>query len=185
MKRSELKKAAKAQIKGNVWTFFVVNLLNSLLTGVTIGILSPAINTSVCAMYLQLTRGEEVSVGDMFCRMKTLGKSWWLMILIAFFLSLWSMLAAIPGMIKSYAYSMAYYALAENPELTARQALRRSKQIMKGHKWQRCVLDLSFFWWHLLGGITFGLAYIYIVPYMNATVANFYRAISAEAPVAE
>ena len=178
MTRGELKAAAKQQIKGNIGILFVISLLTGLITGTGIGaILIPALSVSLCAIYLKLAGGESVSVGDMFCRFSTLGKGWWLTILIAFFTSLWSCLFVIPGIVKSYAYSMAYYVLADNPELTARQALKISKQIMKGHKFELFILQLSFFWWHLLGGITFGLAYIYIMPYMSATVANFYNSI--------
>ena len=72
---------------------------------------------------------------------------------------------------------MSYYILADNPELTAREALRKSKEMMVGHKLDLFILMLSFFGWYLLGAITFGIAYIYIIPYLNATMANFYNSI--------
>ena len=80
---------------------------------------------------------------------------------------------------------MAPYILAENPELTARQALNLSKEITYGHKMELFVLDLSFIGWCLLGAITFGLAFIYVAPYMNATKANFYNAIKNGAAAVE
>ena len=89
----------------------------------------------------------------------------------------WSLLFVIPGIVKSFAYSMSYYILADNPELTAKEALNKSKEMMNGHKWDLFVLNLSFFWWYLLVGITFGIAAIYVVPYMNATIVNFYNSI--------
>ena len=72
---------------------------------------------------------------------------------------------------------MAPYILAENPELTASEALNKSKEMMNGHKLDLFVLQLSFFWWYLLGSITFGIAYIYVLPYVSATIANFYNSI--------
>ena len=48
---------------------------------------------------------------------------------------------------------------------------------MNGHKMDLFVLELSFIGWTLLSVITFGIASIYIVPYMNATMANFYESI--------
>lgn len=185
MRRAELKAAAKEQIKGNIGMLLVIALITGLITCTVIGsILVPGLTLSLIAIYLNLTNGQKASVGDMFCRMGALGKGWWLSILTCFFTSLWSMLFVIPGIVKSFAYSMAPYVLAENPTMTAREALRVSKEITKGHKFEIFVLQLSFFWWHLLGMITFGLAYIYVVPYINATMANFYNSIkSAEAIV--
>lgn len=78
---------------------------------------------------------------------------------------------------------MAGYVLAENPNLTARQALNISKQITKGHKAELFVLGLSFIGWGLLCVITFGIAYIYVMPYMNATITNFYNSIKGNVAV--
>ena len=116
----------------------------------------------------------------MFCRMSSLGKGWWLNILTVFFVSLWSLLFYIPGIVKSIAYSMAPYILADNPNLTARQALTISKQITKGHKWELFVLQLSFIGWHFVGMLTFGLAYIWIIPYMSTTTAHFYNYLKSQ-----
>ena len=60
---------------------------------------------------------------------------------------------------------MASFILADNPELTAREALEESKRIMEGHKFDLFVLQLSFLWWYLLGAITFGIAYVYVRQY--------------------
>ncbi len=178
MSRAQLKAAAKQQIKGNIGMLFVIGLITGLITGTGIGALViPGLTISLIAIYQMMANGQKPGVGDMFCRIGTLGKAWWLNILTAFFIFLWSMLFCIPGIVKTYAYSMAPYVLAENPNMKAREALKVSKRITKGHKWELFVLQLSFFWWHLLGAITFGLAYIYVIPYMNATMVNFYNEI--------
>ena len=57
-----------------------------------------------------------------------------------------------------------------------------SKEMMKGYKWELFVLLFSFFWWYVLGVITFGLAYIYVIPYVEATVVNFYEKIKPVNP---
>ena len=88
-----------------------------------------------------------------------------------------SLLLVIPGIIKVFSYAAAPFILADNPELTAREALSESKRIMDGHKFDLFVLQLSFFWWSILSAITFGIAYIYVVPYFQATMANFYNDI--------
>lgn len=187
MTRAELKSAAKEQIKGKIGIMFLIFILLFVIMFVcalipyvgTIAtfIITPAFALSICMIYLKITKKEDISVGDMFAGFNKTGRALWLNILVGFFTFLWSLLLVIPGIIKSYAYSMAYYVLADNPELTAREALAKSKEMMKGHKWDLFVLQLSFFWWYLLSGITLGIAYIYVIPYISATTANFYNSI--------
>lgn len=79
---------------------------------------------------------------------------------------------------------MSYFVLAENPQMTAREALNESKKIMSGHKMELFVLYLSFILWMLLGAVTLGIAYIYIAPYMYATITNFYQEIKRPIQIA-
>ena len=72
---------------------------------------------------------------------------------------------------------MAPFILADNPNLTSSEALSESIRIMDGHKFDLFVLQLSFFLWYILGAITFGIAYVYVVPYYEATMVNFYNEI--------
>ena len=94
------------------------------------------------------------------------------------FTILWSLLFIIPGLIKSYSYRMVPYILSENQEMTATEAITRSREIMNGNKWRSFVLDLSFIGWILLSCITFGLVGIfYVYPYISATETELYEAI--------
>lgn len=93
---------------------------------------------------------------------------------------LWSLLFLIPGIIKAYEYRMIPYLLSENPELTEEEAFRLSRQMMDEQKFEAFVLDLSFFGWDLLSGITLGLVGIfYVQPYANLTEAALYDTLSA------
>lgn len=191
MTRIELKSAAKEQIKGKIGVLFVITLIIGAI-GVAcafipvigrIGalIITPAFDISLCMIYLKLTKNEEISVGDTFSGFNITGKAIWLKIITQFFTFLWSLLFVIPGIIKAYSYSMAPYILAENPELTANEALSKSKEIMDGQKFDLFVLQLSFFGWYMLSAITFGIAYyIYVIPYVSATTANFYNSIKEQ-----
>ena len=187
--RSELKAAAKSQIKGNIGILFLCSLLIGLIVSATsfivVGfIIAPALSLGLTMIYLNLAKGQKPEVGDIFKGFSLFGKALWLNIITGFFLMLWFMLLYIPGIVKMLAYSMAPYILAENPDMTAREALRESKRITKGHKMDLFVLSLSFFGWLLLVSITCGLAIIYVGPYMNATMANAYNKIKGEAPQA-
>ena len=99
------------------------------------------------------------------------------------FLIFWTLLFIIPGIIKSFSYRMVPYILVDQPELTATQAITRSRQMMKGNKWRAFVLDLSFILWYLLSGLTLGLLGLFFVhPYYEATNAELYQALK-NAPV--
>lgn len=91
------------------------------------------------------------------------------------FISLWSLLFVIPGIVKSYEYRMIPYLLAENPNMDWHEAFDRSRAMMKGNKWDTFVLDLSFLGWQLLAAFTCGLLSIfYVAPYMALTNAELY-----------
>ena len=186
--RKVIKAAAKAQIKGSVGTFFLCYLVAGLITGVTFGLgglFLPALIVGINMMFLGLIVGVKPQFGDMFKAANLFGRALWLQIIMGIFIYLWSLLLIVPGIIKAFAYSMSFYILADNPNLTAREALNESKRITNGHKMKLFVLELSFIPWFMLCGITFGIASIYVMPYVNATFANFYNAIKAQPQQAE
>ena len=97
------------------------------------------------------------------------------------FLALWTMLFIIPGIIKAYAYRMVPYILKEHPELSGTQAITLSRRMMKGHKGDAFVLDLSFIGWILLSALTFGILHLfYVGPYIQATDAELYKVVRAD-----
>ena len=97
------------------------------------------------------------------------------------FLILWSLLFIVPGIVKAYSYRMVPYLLKEHPELKSTQAITMSRRLMNGHKWNAFVLDLSFLGWFLLSALTFGILHIfYVGPYVQATDAELYKAVTAE-----
>lgn len=195
MNRAELKAAAKSQIKGNIGMLFLcyliifaISLVSGFIPvagGIVAFVITPPLSVGLVLIYLGLTEGKKVEVGTLFSGFQYFGKSIFLMILVAVFTFLWSLLFCIPGIIKGLSYSMAYYILAENPDMTAREALKESKEIMQGHKWELFVLQLSFILWILLTIVTFGIAAIYVVPYQTCTVANFYQKIKRQPQVQE
>ena len=187
MTRTELKNEAKEQIKGKIGILFLIFLIIAII-GVgssfvpIVGwfatiIIMPAFNISLCMIFLNLAKREDISVGDVFKGFNITGKAVWLYIITNFFVFLWSLLLIIPGIIKTFSYSMAPVILADNPNLTSSEALSESIRIMDGHKFDLFVLQLSFFLWYILGAITFGIAYVYVVPYYEATMVNFYNEI--------
>ena len=87
---------------------------------------------------------------------------------------------SIGASVLSYAYSMVPYLLRDYPELGAREALRTSRQMMKGHKWDLFVLDLSFIGWFFVCILTFGIGVLWVIPYQETTRAAFYEDLKNE-----
>lgn len=106
------------------------------------------------------------------------------MVLGYFFMTLkivlWTCLLIVPGIIMSFAYAMTPYILAENPELSAWDASTRSREMMKGHKFDFFYLCLSFIGWGILAVLTLGIGFIWLVPYIQTTVAAFYNDLKSE-----
>ena len=100
------------------------------------------------------------------------------MFLMQVYLFLWSLLFAIPGIIKSYSYRLVPYILADNPDMNSDDSITLSREMMNGQKFEVFVLDLSFFLWWILSSITFNIVGIlYVFPYIYATDAELYLAI--------
>jgi len=91
----------------------------------------------------------------------------------------------IPGIIKSYSYSMAPYILAENKGKPALECINESKAMTNGHKMDLFVLGLSFIGWILLCLVTFGIAYIWVGPYIQSTYVNAYISLKPAPYAAE
>ena len=98
------------------------------------------------------------------------------------FITLWSLLFYFPGIIAAYRYRMSLYLLLDHPEMGVMECLRTSKQMMKGHKWECFVLDLSFIGWWLLAAIPYvGYAVsVWVTPYVNTTYVLYYMALAGK-----
>lgn len=130
---------------------------------------------SMSYMSLKVSHNGKTELSETFSGFSRYGKSLWLMFLIVFWETILSLLFIIPGIIASYSYKMSFFVLAENPNLTGRQAMLESKRLMKGHRWEYFVFELSFFWWYLLCIVTLGIATFYVAPYMMVAATNFYN----------
>lgn len=185
--RAQLKFQAKQFLTGNwgvaIGTSLVGTLILSAASSATGGggaLLSGVISVGLAIVMLEIVRGWKVEFTDMFKGFQNFGTTFLAGLLVALYTLLWSLLFVIPGIIKMYSYSMTSYILADHPEMKPKEALEASSVMMEGHKMDLFILDLSFFGWYLLVGLTFGLAALYVGPYVSATRALFYEAIKGE-----
>lgn len=104
---------------------------------------------------------------------------------IAFLAVLFGIGAMLAVMVISYRYSMSFYALVDNPNMGAVDAMRESRNMMKGNKWRLFCLQLSFIGWEFLCVFTCGIGYLWLAPYMGQAEAAFYHDVSRRAAVRE
>ena len=194
MNRAELKAAARVQISGKIGILFVISLIvfgitfvaelfGAFIPGVSLAvsvIVTPAFALSMAMVYLNVTDDIKPTVGDAFAGFEDFWAAFKVTFLVGIYTFLWSLLFVIPGIVKAYSYSMSLYILAENKGKSARECIRESMAMTEGYKMDLFVLDLSFIGWALVTAITFGLAGIWVGPYMQATKVNAYRFLKAK-----
>lgn len=106
-----------------------------------------------------------------------------LIMLISMVLAIFTL--GIGAIIVNYMYSMVPYLLHDYPELTPREAMKISREMMSGQKWNLFVLDLTFLGWILLSILTAGIGMIFVEPYMSTTRAAYYEDLKSEKLVEE
>lgn len=168
---------------GAILAFIIVGILNSVLSGFIVGILAALpLTMGLYAMYLNMYKDNEWSVGDIFSSFRNgmdyYLNSFLLLFVNSIFIFLWSLLFVIPGIIKTFSYSMSPYILIDNPVMTAGEARRKSMEIMKGNKWKLFCLQFSFIGWILLSILTFGILFLWVIPAMEMSKIAFYKEIS-------
>ncbi len=121
---------------------------------------------------LNMVRGLQNSLWNLMDGFQSFLRIIGLRILMAIFVFLWSLLFVIPGIVAAYRYRLALYLLLDHPEMGVMECIRESKRLMRGHKAELFILDLSFIGWALLSIIPF--VSVYTLPYTESTYALYY-----------
>ncbi len=192
MTRKEMKALARLQIDGKIAALFWVTVVASFISSIGSGlpavgviislILSSAMGLGTIYIYFRVAADPSYRprVKDLFDGFNNLWSFLKVSLLSSLFVFLWSLLFIIPGIIKAISYSQALYIIAENPNMPAMEAIRQSERMMAGRKWEYFVLGLSFLGWALLLIPTLGLISIWLEPYMQMTMVNFYSDLKSK-----
>lgn len=105
-------------------------------------------------------------------RVKKWTKASLTMFLYSIKLMLWY-LTIVGGFIKKYSYMLVPFIVSENPDIKSSDAIKLSSDMMRGHKWESFLLDLSFIGWEVLGILTLNMSKIF---YSNA----YYLSVKSE-----
>ena len=186
---SQLRARSRAQLGDNIfgtkWLMMgvlglVVSVAASIGSSIFIGaFLIPGI-AGVGLAYASLCRirtDEKVNVEELIygCEKGRAVNTIILGILHDLLLALWTLLFFVPGIIKSYSYSQAYYISIYNPNMEHLDCITASRKMMDGHKWRLFCLDMSFLGWYIVGFLTLGIGLFWVYPYHQMARANFFE----------
>ena len=189
----EIKEEAKKLTSKHILRFWKSSLLvfaSSIALAIILGIISGGVLAFITELLalplyigfisyiLSLTREEEVSLTDIFQDYKKIGLIVVTLIISYVFIIFGYILLIIPGIMIAFSLVMVGYLLADSKETSiseAKNIIRESIEMMNGYKLDYFIFELSFIGWYFLGAITFGIAYIYVIPYFTFANTLYYQ----------
>ena len=127
------------------------------LVGIFVYVLTTLLTTVLGAGFslycMAVRRGERAEYLTLFDGFSFVGKLIALTVVEGVFITLWSMLFVVPGIVAAYRYRFALYNLYENPGIGVIEALDMSKRQTWGYKSQLFALDWSYLCWIMLSSL--------------------------------
>lgn len=156
----------------------IIGFVVGLAVSVVMMIIGSVVSVGYAKFNSDMVDGVKPTIGTMFSYFGQLKTAFCASLLVFIHVFIGTIFFVIPGIIAVYKYAMVYHVIADNPDISARDALRKSRLIMQGNKWRFFVLNLSFIGWNLLSILTLGLASLWVHPYMMAANAVFYEEVN-------
>lgn len=138
-------------------------------------VFSPIYSYALGNASLKVLRNEDIAISDLWSGLDVITT----LIGYAFLTTISTVIGficfIIPGIMLTYSYAMGYLIIAENPGITSTEAINKSKELMKGYRFELFKLDLSFVGWYILSIFTLGILLFWITPRHETARAAFYR----------
>jgi uncharacterized membrane protein len=183
----ELLREANSKLAGKhllaiaaVMVYFVISGLpaafNERYSAISV-LLSAPLALGVSSFFLDLARGKEVKIEQIFDGFKHYVPSLVLTILITLAICFGLIFLIIPGIIIALGFSMSYYIMADNPEMDAVTTMKTSWEMMKGYKGDYFVFCLLSICLCILGLLVLFVGIFYVLPIIYVASALFYEKI--------
>ena len=192
-KNSELKNRAMDALNRNWGMAAIITLVFLILTSGPNGaaqtgyyffsiitLLLLPVNYGYEIIFLNRIRGQQMDFSTLFDGFKDYGRIFGTTFMVGIYTLLWALLLIVPGIIKSYSYSMTNFILKDYPELSYNRAIEKSMDMMEGRKMKLFLMDLSFIGWAILCLLTLGIGFLFLVPYVQSSHAAFYEDMRKE-----
>ncbi len=185
----ELMNDAKGLLQGQWMNCIGAYIIYSVITGAasscTMGlgylvVFGPMIY-GFTAYIISASKKENPDMNKLFSGFNRFGDTIFAGILTSIFIFLWSLLLIVPGIIAAIRYSMTFFILCDNPEMSASEAIDKSCEMMRGNKWSFFCLNMRFVGWILLACIfTLGIGMFVVAPYMQMAYTLFYEQLKTQ-----
>ena len=201
MTRAEIKAYAKQKLHANFWPICGTVLVASIITGLSyvkpiyenghikgyttysFGWILYFVAVGLAFYLVKLLNDKKPEFKDIFHFsndfLRCLGAS----ILQIIFVVIGFILLIVPGIIFLLGFALVPYLMADEKykDMKIMEILKKSREMMDGHRWDYFVFGLSFILWWMLVGVTFGIAAIYVIPYQQVATAKFLNDIKVKA----
>ena len=188
--RARARKALGGQLFSKTWLMAILSAIiigailgaaNGISCGIATFLLVGPLYVGFHAIFLKIARGdEEVKIETNFVGCYDFASNLALGFMQTLLISLWSLLFVIPGILKAYSYSMAYFVKCDHPEFGWRECLDESKRLMKGNRFKYFMLQLSFIGWQIIGSLLCGIGVLWVNAYQSTAAAIFYDELKRE-----
>lgn len=193
MTNSEIRKWAKEKIKGNIWNILPAIIVAGIITNFTLGSthvtsdgtiegttynlgwLFYFVEVGLTYFMVKFVTDQKYEFNDLFHFAKDFGRCIGASLLSGIFIFLWALLLIVPGIMKAFSYALVPYLLADDryKNLSVTDILKKSEEMMKGHRMDLFLLGLSFIGWHFLAVFTLFILEIWIAPYQKTATVKF------------
>lgn len=181
----DLMRESRAKLSPHWVIASLICVLYGLLVGVPSGLntygellsflLAGPLQLGIAIYFLNILNDRPASIENLIEGFKPLLKVILIYIIISIATAIGIVLLIIPGIIIALGFSMTYYILVENPELSIEESLKESWRLTNGYKMELFVLHLRFIPWYLLGLLCFGIGIFVVMPWHQLTLANYYN----------
>ncbi|MGB1113731.1 MAG: DUF975 family protein [Flavobacteriaceae bacterium] len=184
MELLKLMRTAREQLK----PFWLMASLVCIIYGVLVGLpselntygellsflLAGPLQLGMCIYFLNIVKQQTPSIENLLEGFKPLAKVLLAYLIITIGTVLGLLLLIIPGIILALGLSMTFYLLAENPEFSVEEALKKSWELTDGYKGELFFLHLRFIPWYFLGLLFFVVGVFLVMPWHQLTLAHYY-----------
>ena len=138
-------------------------------------LLAGPLQLGLCFFFLNLVKGKETRFELLFEGFKPLLTVLLAYAIITVLTVIGLILLIVPGIVVALGFSMTYYVIAEDPEISFQTALEQSWKLTDGYKMELLELNLRFIPWYLLGLLCFIVGVFAVVPWHNTTLTLYYQ----------
>lgn len=184
MENLVLMQHARESLKGKwalaIGTFIVYGLITSVMGSLEAPyslvslLVGGPFALGLAAFSLNLSRGGDARLEQIFQGFNRFSTALGAYLLMLLYITLWTLLLIVPGIIAALSYSMTFYILCDNTGIGAEEALQKSKKLMDGYKLKLFYLWLRFFGLSLLCILTLGIGFLWLIPFIHVSMAKFY-----------